>query len=125
MIKLEINVAGAGKDELRQFEALLQKIVVSLQPHMAGVETTVVAAPAADRYESTKKKILNHIGWRKIDTGTCMTPDFWEVDIQDWLNPKDKRDLGMALESLCEDGMLECTGRWKYYLTTKGYDEIY
>ncbi|MFP3607460.1 hypothetical protein, partial [Paraburkholderia sp. SIMBA_053] len=47
--------------------------------------------PPADRYESTKKKILNHIEWRKIDTGTCMTPDFWEVDIQDWLNPKDKR----------------------------------
>ncbi|MFM0420028.1 hypothetical protein [Paraburkholderia aromaticivorans] len=133
MIKLEINVTGAGQDELHQLQNLLQKIVVSLQPHMSSVEATVTATPAAesyksasvvDAYASTKKKILDHIAWRRVDS-RCMTPDFWEDDIQDWLNPEDRRDLGAALDSLCEDGLLECTGKWSYYLTTKGYNEIY
>ncbi|WP_156924653.1 hypothetical protein [Burkholderia sp. WSM2230] len=125
MIKLEINITGAGQEEMRQLEALLRNVLASMKPQLKGVEATVTAAPVVDPYESTKKKILNHIRWRKIDTGTCMTPDFWEVDIQDWLNPKDKSNLSAALDSLCKDGMLERTGRWEYYLTYSGYDAIY
>ncbi|WP_153134705.1 hypothetical protein [Paraburkholderia agricolaris] len=124
MIKLEISLTGAGQDELRQLEALLQKVVASLQPHMKGIEATVASIPVVDPLESTKKKILDHIRWRKIDS-RCMTRDFWDVDIQDWLNPKDKNRLSAALDSLCKDGMLECTGKWEYYLTTEGYNAIY
>ncbi|GAB7521542.1 hypothetical protein [Paraburkholderia sp. 2C] len=125
MIKLEISLTGAGQEELRQLETLLQKVIASLQPHMKGIEATIASVPAADPYESTKQKILQHIRWRKIETADCLTPDFWEVDIQDWLNPKDKKNLRAALDSLCEDGLLEEVGRLTYFLTTAGYDAIY
>ncbi|MFT4064859.1 hypothetical protein [Paraburkholderia sp.] len=125
MIKLEISITGAGTEELRQLEALMQKILASMKPQLTRVEAKVALTPAVDRYESTKKKILSHIQWQRTETTDCMKRDFWELDIQDWLNPKDKRDLGAALDSLCEDGMLECTGLWEYYLTSKGYNAIY
>jgi hypothetical protein len=126
MIKLEISITGAGQDEMRQLEALLQKVLSAMRPQLTGVEAKIAATPVVDRYESTKKKILAHIQWRNIDTGTCMTPDFWQVDIQDWLNPKDKRDLNSAIESLCDDGLLASGyDRGTYYLTTEGYNQIY
>jgi|GEM_PF-5145876 len=126
MIKLEIRITGAGQDESRQLEALLRKVLAEMKPQLKGVEATVAATPVVDPYESTKKKILNHIRWRKIETSDRLTPDFWEVDIQDWLNPKDKRNLNSALDSLCDDGYL-ATGadRGTYYLTIKGYNAIY
>lgn len=126
MIKLEISITGAGQEELRQLEALLQKVLASLKPQLKGIETTVTAVPVVDPYESTKKKILDHIRWRKIETSDRLTPDFWEVDIQDWLNPKDKRNLSAALDSLCDDGLLASGyDRGTYYLTVAGYDAIY
>jgi hypothetical protein len=124
MIKLEISLTGAGPDELRRLEALMTKILASMKPQLKGIEATVASVPVVDPYESTKKKILDHIRWRKIDS-RCMTRDFWEVDIQDWLNPKDKKNLSAALDSLCKDGLLECTGKWEYYLTHTGYNAIY
>lgn len=126
MIKLEISITGAGHEEMRQLEALLRNVLASMKPQLKGVEATVIAAPVVDPYESTKKKILDHIRWRKIETSDRLTPDFWEVDIQDWLNPKDKRNLRAALSSLCDDGLL-ATGydRGTYYLTTAGYNAIY
>lgn len=124
MIKLEISLKGAGQEELRQLEALMRKVVTSLQPHLKGIEATVAAVPVIDPYESTKKKILEHIRWRKIETADRLTRDFWEVDIQEWLNPKDKRNLSAALNALCDEGMLEYTGR-EHFLTTAGYDAIY
>ncbi|KWH26325.1 hypothetical protein [Burkholderia multivorans] len=126
MIKLEISLTGAGLDELRQLEALMQQILSSMKPHLKGIETTLAAVPVADPYESTKKKILDHICWRKIETGDCLNKDFWEVDIQDWLNPKDKKNLYSAIDSLCDDGYLEPgADRRTYYLTHFGYNAIY
>jgi hypothetical protein len=78
MIKLEISITGAGPDELRQLEALMTKILASMKPQLKGIEATVASVPVVDPYESTKKKILDHIRWRKIDS-RCMTRDFWEV----------------------------------------------
>lgn len=124
MIKLEISITGAGQAEMRQLETLLRNVLASMKPQLKGIETTVTAVPVVDPYESTKKKVLDHIGWRKINS-ECMTPDFWKVDIQDWLNPKDKRDLSAALDSLCKDGLLEEVGRWEYHLTAKGFNAIY
>ncbi|ARL99750.1 hypothetical protein BOC59_06445 [Burkholderia pseudomallei] len=123
MIKLEISITGAGHDELRQLEALLRKVLAEMKPQLEGIEATIAAAPVADPYESTKKKILDHIRWRKIESR--MPRDFWEVDIQDWLNPKDQKNLRAALDSLCKDGLLEQTGQWEYYLTHAGYNAIY
>lgn len=126
MIKLEISITGAGQDELRQLEALMRKVLGELKPQLKGVEATVAAVPVADPYESTKKKILDHIRWRKIETSDRLTEDFWEVDIQDWLNPKDKKNLYSAIDSLCKDGYLEAgAGRRTYYLTHFGYNAIY
>lgn len=126
MIKLEISITGAGQDELRQLEALMRKVLAELKPQLRGIEATIAAVPVADSYESTKKKILDHIKWRKIETAERLTRDFWEVDIQDWLNPKDKKNLYAALDALCKDGYLEPgADRRTYYLTHFGYNAIY
>jgi hypothetical protein len=126
MIKLEISLTGAGPDESRQLEALLRKVLAEMKPQLKGIEATIAATPVADPYESTKKKILDHIKWRKIETAERLTEDFWEVDIQDWLNPKDKKNLYSAIDSLCKDGYLEPgADRRTYYLTHFGYNAIY
>jgi len=124
MITLEVSITGAGQDELRQLETLMRKVLAELKPQLKGIEATVAAVPVVDRYESTKKKIIDHIRWRKITSR--MPRDFWEVDIQDWLNPKDRDNLDSALQSLCKDGLLEEGEEpWEYYLTTEGYNSIY
>ena len=126
MIKLEISITGAGQDEMRQLEALMRKVLGELKPQLNGIEATVASMPLADPYESTKKRILDHIRWRRVETSDCLGKDFWEVDIQDWLNPKDKRNLYSAIDSLVNDGYLEPGAeRRTYYLTHFGYNAIY
>jgi hypothetical protein len=123
MIKVEISLTGAEQDELRQLEALMQQVLASLTPHPPGIEATVKKSEPINPYATTKERILNIIRSERVRD--CMPEEFWLVYIQDWLNPKDKKNLRPALGSLCDDGMLEQTGEWEYYLTTKGFDAIY
>jgi hypothetical protein len=126
MIKLEISLTGAPQEEVRLLEELMQKILLSLTPHMTGIEATVKPSVPVDPYAKTKEKILEHIRYRQIRTAERLTRDFWEVDIQDYLNPKDKAQLWAAIASLCDDGNLEAgPDRGTYYLTTKGFNAIY
>ncbi|WP_341314539.1 hypothetical protein WN982_04270 [Paraburkholderia sp. IMGN_8] len=125
MIKLEISLTGAGQDEVRRLEDLMQKILTSLEPHMTGIEATVKQSVPVDPYAKTKAKILSVIERAGV-SDRCMDEEFWLVYIQDWLNPKDKDNLRAALDSLCEEGMLEeGIEPWEYYLTRKGFHLIY
>ncbi|WP_175866085.1 hypothetical protein [Burkholderia contaminans] len=126
MIKLEIGLSGASHDEIRRLEDLMQKVLTSLAPHMTGVEATIKQSAPVDRYAQTKQRILDHIRYRQVSTSVCLTQEFWEIDIQDYLNPKDKQQLYAALSSLCEDGYLEeGYDPRTYYLSSKGFDAIY
>ncbi|WP_155628887.1 MULTISPECIES: hypothetical protein [Burkholderia cepacia complex] len=126
MIKLEVNLSGASQDDLRRLEELMQKVVLSLAPHMNGVEVEVKPSLSADPYTKTKQRILDHIRYRQVSTSVCLTSEFWEIDIQDYLNPKERRELYPALSALCEEGYLEeGYDPRTYYLSDKGFDAIY